>query len=309
MASHKTKVPTILIISSAESEETVSINDNFLARLSSKLHGSVEVEWHNYQNVGIRMDTGEIESFVVSTGKKVHEYSAVYFKSYFRYHEQAIAIAESLQAHRTKFIGSELQRYIPMHKLSQMARLARNDFHLPKTLFLPAQKYAESYDMFVSELGNKFVFKAIDSSTGNDNYLIKTKSQFDQIVMNNAGKQFIGQSFVPNQSDLRLLVVGGKLELAIERRRIDDNTHLNNTSQGAHATILNLDKLPAGLEDIALRATSVMGRDIAGVDVILETDTNVPYVLEVNASPQIASGVFEDEKLAIYTKFFSELVK
>jgi len=309
MASYKTLIPKILVISSAESEETISINDAFVARLNSKLSGTAELEWHNYQNIGIRMDTGEIEAFIVSTGMKAHEYSAVYFKSYFRYHEQAIAIAESLQAHRTKFIGSELQRYIPMHKLSQMARLARNNFHLPKTLFLPVQKCAEKYDMFVSELGKEFVFKAIDGSTGNDNYLVKTKSQFDRIVKENTSKQFIGQSFVPNKSDLRLLVVGGKLELAIERRRIDDNTHLNNTSQGARATLLDLDNIPAGLEDLALRAATVMDRDIAGVDVILETDTNVPYVLEVNASPQIASGAFEDEKLKIYAEFFRGLAK
>jgi len=104
-----------------------------------------------------------------------------------------------------------------------------------------------------------------------------------------------------------VLVVGGVIRLVIERRRKDNSTHLNNTSQGAQAKLIALADVSPEIKETALRAANIMNREIAGVDIMEHADTKVPYVLEVNASPQIASGAFMEEKLEVFRDYFEGL--
>ena len=120
--------------------------------------------------------------------------------------------------------------------------------------------------------------------------------------------EFVGQSFIANSGDLRVLVINKSIKLIIGRTRKDDTTHLNNTSQGADARLLDISELSVEAQEMSLKAASVMGREIAGVDVMFEKDTEKPYILEVNASPQVGSGAFTDEKLTVYNEFFKEVL-
>lgn len=300
----------ILIISSAEVEESITINDAFVDALNSAPNSEgITFVWHNYHDIGLELDEDGLHGFIVSTQQSLEDFDAVYFKSYFRYHEQATAIMETLRANNVPFVGSELKEYIPAYKLSQMARLARAGLPIPPTVFLPFEHYVDNYEYLTQKLGEKFIFKAVDGHTGEDNYLITSREQLETIVANSQGMQFIAQAFIPNDSDLRFLIVGNKLQLIIKRSRIDANTHLNNTSQGASAELQDVASYDQTVKDLALQATKLMKRDVSGVDIMLETGTGKPYILEVNASPQIASGAFVDEKLAIYTQYFKELVQ
>lgn len=301
------KLPVILILSSAEEAETRVINDDFVAALNQQLGGVCHIIWRNYHEVGLEFATDSIRAFLLEDGTDLNQFAHVYIKSYFRFQEQASAIMEYLSQHDVPATGKELKSYIPATKLTQLARLSRAGLPIPKTLYMSTGKFPEQYETLVRELGVKFIFKAIDGSTGEDNYLIKSKQELDAVVAENSKMHFIAQAFVPNDSDMRVLIVGGKIRLVIDRRRADDTTHLNNTSQGASATMISLDTLSSELQALSLKAAEVMGREVAGVDLMLEKGNGQPFILEVNASPQIASGAFMDEKLAIYKDYFTEI--
>lgn len=297
----------VLILSSAEAPENMALNERFVANLNQRLPDNQRIEWQNYHNIGLEMGNGRLRAFIVSDDRSLGEFKAVYFKSYFRYHEQAAAIAEALAENRTPFVGRELKHYIPAAKLSQLARLTRAGINVPHTLYMSLEQYVPQFDTLRAKLGEQFVFKAIDGSTGDDNYLVGNSAQLAEIVAANQGKHFIAQNFIANKSDLRVLIVGDEIKLVIERRRVDDSTHLNNTSRGAKARLLPLETLDPELQALSLKAATVMERDVAGVDLMLETGSDKPYVLEVNASPQIASGAYESEKLDVYAEFFRKL--
>ncbi len=302
------KIYRIAIISSAEIDDNIAINDSFVEDLNKGFDGKIQIEWHNYHDVQINLEKNKIDSFFVSTNEQLTSFDAIYFKSYFRYHEQAATIAESLEHNNIRFIGSELRHYIPAYKLTQMARLSRGGFDIPKTVYLPMEHYFNKFDYLVASLGLPFIFKAIDGATGRDNYLVKDKDSFKNIVSENNGSNFIAQKFIPNDSDLRLVVIESQVRLIIERKRADDSTHLNNTSQGADALLLDMNTFPEKIKILSVEAAKVMNRDIAGVDVMLEKGSGKPYILEVNASPQIASGSFMEEKRQMYLDFFENLV-
>lgn len=302
-------LPKILILSSAEEAETSMLNDNFVKSLNQRLSMQCQVEWHNYHNICLEFHTGHVEAFLLADGTPLKNFAAVYFKSYFRFHEQAAAIAEYLREHNVLFVGEELKSYIPSTKLTQLVRMSRANLPIPKTVYMSTSLYRNNYALLKRKLGSPFIFKAIDGSTGEDNYLIHSAEQLKNALGSSIKAHFIAQSFIANDGDLRVLVVGKEPRLVIDRRRKDASTsHLNNTSQGATARLISIEDVDQKLLQLSIKAADVMKREIAGVDIILEKHTGTPYVLEVNASPQIASGAFEEEKLMIYENYFKDLL-
>ena len=301
----------ILILSSAEQAETRDINDAFVAQLQARMSDAVCLEWHNYHDVRIRFD-GDGDKVSLADGRELNAFDFVYFKSFFRYSEVASVIARYLDRHQVSFVCSELLQHGISTKLSQLSYLAHENISIPQTLFMTRSQWSDEYNTCVSELGVPFIFKSIDGSTGEENYLIKSEKEFTDALAKHAHEplEFIAQKFIPNDSDLRVLVVGGDIKLIIKRqRRNPDETHLNNTSQGAEASLMPVDSLTPDLKAMCLRSAEVLHREIAGVDLLFSLPEMKPYILEVNASPQIGSGAFTDEKLAIYTDYFTRMIE
>jgi ribosomal protein S6--L-glutamate ligase len=80
-------------------------------------------------------------------------------------------------------------------------------------------------------------------------------------------------------SDIRVIVVGAKV-IGGMRRIAQAGEFRANLHQGGRGERIDLPDL---YSNIAIRATDVLGLDVAGVDV-LETDDG-PVILEVNPSP------------------------
>lgn len=299
----------ILIISSSEDEESTNINNVFVGQLQERLQGEVELKWVNYHEFLFEFDTDRLEVRLRSDNTPLSSFDFVYFKSYFRYSELAGVIATYLEHTGTPFVSSELKNHIPLTKLSQFARLAVAGLPIIKTIFMLRGGFASAYGSLESQLGSPFIFKAIDGSGGDENFLIRDEQQFQDALQAFPNLQFVAQSFVQNDSDYRVLIVGDSIELVIKRERHDDSTHLNNTSQGAKATLMEVNQLDPRYRQLCLKAAQVMQREIAGVDLLFESGTNKPFILEVNASPQIGSGAFMEEKLQIYSNYYKNMVK
>jgi len=95
------------------------------------------------------------------------------------------------------------------------------------------------------------------------------------------GQDIVLQEFVAESRgrDIRALVVGGRVVGAM-RRRAKRGEFRSNLHRGGRGRPVELEP---GYVDAALRATAVVGLEVAGVD-LLETREG-PTVLEVNSSP------------------------
>jgi RimK family alpha-L-glutamate ligase len=80
--------------------------------------------------------------------------------------------------------------------------------------------------------------------------------------------------------DVRVLVIGGRVFAAIERRAPEGDWRTN-VARGGTATAI---ALPAEWAQLAIRAAAAIGADYAGVDLIQSSDGAV-WVLEVNGIP------------------------
>ena len=92
--------------------------------------------------------------------------------------------------------------------------------------------------------------------------------------------QFLVQEVLPNKTDYRVLVLNGK-SYGVMRKKAGGNNFVSNFSKGGSIEYLRDEKI----EDLAIRATEVIGLDYAGVDIMLNSKGE-PLVLEVNRNAQ-----------------------
>ncbi len=226
----------------------------------------------------------------------LEEYDFVYFRKAGSAMQQMLTCALYLTDHEIPFYDTEIAKSSSRNKLSQMYMLQRRSVPIPKTLFcrnnrrlvrLVATRYAKDFSFPI-------IAKATGGTRGDANYLVKSVEELEKIVADEK-RHFIIQEFIPNDGDMRFFIAGGELYGSIKRKSVE-GTHLNNTSKGGSAELLSRSDFSRSLISDALLAARVFGRDCAGVDVIVNKETNAHYILEVNRAPQIEHASFEKEK-------------
>ena len=145
------------------------------------------------------------------------------------------------------------------------------------------------------------VLKLLQGAQGIGVMLGHNRSAVESIfaTLLNFDKEVLLQQFVKEAqgSDVRILVIGGKVVAAM-RRRAKSGEFRANIHRGGWGE--NLKRLPKSYEKMAIQATKAVGLDIAGVD-LLESDRG-PQILEINSSPgfqelEKATGINIAEKM------------
>jgi glutathione synthase/RimK-type ligase-like ATP-grasp enzyme len=211
------------------------------------------------------------------------------------YRDVAFSLALALKHQGITFWNSEMADQRSTTKLSAMVQLALEGIPVPDTLFsIDTNKSLQSNPTY------PFVIKAIAASRGESNYLIENEQQLEKANITEG--YFLIQPFLANDHDLRVICFGGEPTLVLRRsRRADAETHMNNTSQGGTSAWLDLSSISLELLTLSRKACTIMGREMAGIDLIPDITSSVGYsCLEVNAVPQLSSGTDSDKKLTAF---------
>lgn len=303
----------VLIITS-RSEKTVSWaeRERFVAEFCEKVSAKLEdisLIYTTYSDLVYTVKSDKTKIFDTRNKIDLAEVELVHFKNWSHNTAEAPVIAAYIKANHVLFFNSEVNLPIPPGKLAQMFLLATNKVPVPDTFYASRLKLKELFVKNKIPEGFEFplILKANDGSKGNDNYLVKEPKEAINILETaEADKQFIVQNFVPNDGDYRYLFVGlDKKPLVIHRQANDDN-HLNNTSKGANAGFLDLGSLPDEYLQYARKTAELLGREISGVDILVDKENGKVYVLEANGTPAIATGFGTDEKVDHFVDFLKE---
>jgi glutathione synthase/RimK-type ligase-like ATP-grasp enzyme len=216
--------------------------------------------------------------------------------------ERAEAVAIYCRKKGVKCIDSRLPHV--GGKLNSAYERWFNGLNVPKTAVGSVSSLVEIAGRF----GYPVILKATDGKKGRDNYLVKTSQELTDIVAQNQDKQFVLNEFIPNDGDYRLLTLNYQVKMIILRQS-DGRSHLNNTSVGGAATVVNEGDISQAVIDLAVAAAKTEGMEVAGVDVIIDKNTGTPYVLEVNRAPQVASGAFAEAKMGAYYRALKEMAE
>jgi hypothetical protein len=210
------------------------------------------------------------------------------------------ALAEYLDYHRKSAIN--ITSIGPPTKLTHCIRLTLAGLPVPATVSYPLSLLTQSYSALEDKFGLPFVLKAINASGGRFNHLITGEDDYHARLEQLGATRLLAQEFIPNDSTLRLLVLGGHVSLAM-RRINEQSLYLTNTEQGGQAELLDTDDLDPAVTALATRAAALFDYDVAAVNLMQHWTTGYWHVLDVNYSPALATGAHVPQKLNAYAAY------
>lgn len=189
-------------------------------------------------------------------------------------------------------------------KLRSMQLLAREGVGLPVTTFAHDPKQTDE----VLELagGAPVVIKLLEGTQGIGVVLADTNRSAKSVVeaFRGAGVNILLQEFIKEAggSDIRAIVVGGKVIAAMKRTGADGDFR-SNLHRGGSAAVV---KLSPEERSTAIRSAKAMGLNVCGVDML--RSNHGPVVMEVNSSPGL-EGVEKATGLDIAGKIIEHIEK
>ncbi len=166
-------------------------------------------------------------------------------------------------------------------KLRSLQLLARKGIGLPVTGFAHSPDDVE--DMLNMVGGAPAVIKLLEGTQGIGVVLAETKKAAASVIEAFMGLKanILIQEFIKEAggADIRCLVVGGKVVAAMKRQG-KEGEFRSNLHRGGSAAVV---RLTPEERSTAVRAASIMGLNVCGVDIL--RSNHGPVVMEVNSSP------------------------
>jgi glutathione synthase/RimK-type ligase-like ATP-grasp enzyme len=265
----------------------------------------VDTTFRTVEELGFAIETGSVMVYETVNGRDLADFNLVQVLAYPRPTGTLLSgITDYLDSQGVPCIG--VAGVGAPTKLQQCIRFALAGLPVPVTIYLAPALLVDSYSTVVDKLGLPFILKALSTSGGRYNYLIASEHDFARQTadLRRLGVQFLVQELIPNFSTVRLLVLGGDVNLAIHRT-CRSGTHLTNTAQGGHAVLLSPSNVDPTARKLATQAAGLVDCDIAGVNLIQHWASRRWYVLEANPTPAIGTGAFVEDKMRAYSSYLT----
>ncbi len=167
-------------------------------------------------------------------------------------------------------------------KLHSLQLLIRAGLPIPRTIL---GTFPMDIDLVERELGFPVIVKTLKGTRGAGVLKCEDRSQFEDLAglleSADAKADFILQHYVraSHGRDVRVLVVGGRVIAAMERRSLTGNFK-SNVSLGGVGVAYNP---PPEMADLAVQAADILELDIAGIDILFDEEGY--RICEANSAP------------------------
>ncbi|HSU17840.1 glutamate-cysteine ligase family protein [Longimicrobium sp.] len=225
--------------------------------------------------------------------RKLPEYDALFIRSLTGVSEPAFQFALRAEALDMPVVDDPQSIIRCGNKVFLEELLRREGIPTPRTLIVTQTTPWAT----LQSLGLPFVIKLPDGSfsaavhkiTSRDEFRRRSKEMFARSPL------LIAQEFLPTDFDWRVTVLGGRLLFAsryfMARGHWQIRTEVKGTERYGKVEAVPRGQAPAAVVETALRAASLIGRGLYGVD-LKETERG-PVVIEINDNPNLDVG-YED---------------
>ena len=243
-----------------------------------------EVEVINYIQCEARIEQNN--PIVMCNGEILQGFDAIIPRIASSYTRYGTAIVRQFEMQGVFTTASSIAIVRSRDKLRATQLLARAGIGIPKTIFTRGSSTSEEIDKLIDDLqGPPVIIKLARGTHGKGVVLAETRKAAKSVlqgfyVMDNEGTNILLQEFIEESagSDIRALVVGGRVVASIKRQGLEDEFRSNTHLGGVGKPI----KLTEEEEKTAVKAAKAMGLPICGIDMM--RSKRGPLVLEVNSS-------------------------
>lgn len=240
-----------------------------------------EVRVVNYAKCYMAVEKGN--PVVYYKGEKITDADAIIPRIAQSYTRYGSAVVRQFEMQGIYTTTSSIAIVRSRDKLRAYQLLAKAGVGIPKTVF--ARETADFDEVLDLVGGAPAIIKVARGTHGNGVVLAETRKAAKAVMQAFyvEGVNFLVQEFIEESagSDIRAIVVGGRVVASIKRQSLDDDFRSNTHQGGVGKTV----KLTEDEEKTAIKAAKAMGLPICGVD-MMRSDRG-PLVLEVNSSASI----------------------
>lgn len=241
---------------------------------------NVNVDVKFFDDIHIEFTKTQTKIFIGNI--PIEQYTLIYIRTTGMYVELQTLISEYCRMHNVPLVDTSRTFKRPWidTKSFELMKLSQHNIPIVESVFVSLKNVE-----LVKTLVFPCVVKITDVDCGNGVFLC---ASFEEIKdkIKEIGKHVLVQSFIPNDGDVRIIVIGNKIIGAMKRVAVDKDEFRNNVSQGGSVFPYEASEQQ---KKMALLAVKSLQYDIAGVDIIFDKKDNTWKILEVNISPQFTS--------------------
>ena len=212
------------------------------------------------------------------------EYDAIIPRIDPPYTEFGFKVLRQFQAMGVYVTDTAYSLELARNKLRCMQYLMRKGVAFPKTAFAYSDDH---FDDIIESVGGAPVVIKLNEGTGGVGVFLAEDSKtaknflgtFKSLKIEVMLQEFIAESA---GTDCRVIVIGGKVIAALDRKSSDGDFRANIAQGGAYEVVT----LTEEEEELALKAAEAMKLNIAGIDLI--RSDNGPLIIEVNSALDFA---------------------
>ncbi|MHC1716812.1 MAG: RimK family alpha-L-glutamate ligase [Candidatus Dojkabacteria bacterium] len=178
-------------------------------------------------------------------------------------------------------------------KITDTMNFVLNEIPYPDTYYIESSKAMERLDEIEEICGYPMIMKSSKGFGGNDTSYIASREELIENISNRKeNKKYLFQRYIENNYDWGILVANNEI-ISAERSYPMKGEFRNNSSAGATEVFEKLHDIPEDIKAIALKAGNVLGLQWSRSDIIVDSISGLPYLLEVNRFPGITMGSTE----------------
>lgn len=202
--------------------------------------------------------------------QSITKFQAIYFRVVGKSLEVATLVSDFANKNNIKLVdelySNTLLMPMTLAKSIEMRKLYEAGIRIPKTVFGDFNK-----------MQFPFIVKSTSGQKAREVWLANNQEELDKLKSDKfeKGKFYFAQELVPNAERIRVLVVGDRAIGAIKRHTKWNKSHVKET----------LNPIPEDIANLAIKSAQVVGLNISGIDILVNSQTNEMFVIEANAAP------------------------
>lgn len=193
-----------------------------------------------------------------------------------------LALLRHLERRGVRLVNSSAAIELVADKLHTLQSLSRAGLPIPRSVL---GKLPMDVEAIANDLGFPVIVKTLKGTRGTGVLKCEDRQQFEDLagLLESAKAQadFLLQSYIraSHGRDVRVLVIGGRVAAAMERRSLT-GSFKSNVSMGGVGEAYNP---PQEMAELAVRAAETLGLDVTGIDILF--DESGYRICEANSAP------------------------
>jgi glutathione synthase/RimK-type ligase-like ATP-grasp enzyme len=245
-----------------------------------------------YRHLSLRQKGRDWEIYF--DGRPLHNFDLFYFRAVGSELEWSKLLAMYAQRHKIPLVDQYLLDHGALRRFKAVAGalMAEAGVRYPQTTFV------ESVADLKAELANNWQYPVVVKLSqggrhGMGTYWLRGEVDLEEMLEKSKDAEgkprrgYLIQPYIPNDGDYRLFVVGHQVLGGFKRQPKEEKVVMNKSIGKS----VGLKELPGEVKVQAEKASIALGVEVAGIDLVIDSNTSEAYVIEVNEAPQFK--VFE----------------